>query len=156
MIILALKSVLTIIFSYQNALHKQTFGIPQGPRIFPPCGQYIHERIESRTLSTFHITLKLWFRFVDDTFCLLKSYLIAQFHEHKCEPQPHTVHNGRETELLFSFLGRVRRPTQPQATCTGYEKPTLTSRYLHYNSHHAIHQKLTSAETLPERAKYTT
>ena len=70
------------IFSSQNTLYQQTFGTPMGSCISPAMANIFMEFIEDTALSTFHTPPKLWLRYVDDTFCILKKKHVAEFHQH--------------------------------------------------------------------------
>ena len=142
------------VFSYQNALYRQTFGTPMGSCISPVVANIFMEHIESTALATFHTPPKLWLRYVDDTFCILKSDLIPQFHQHInsiCSHIQFTMEEEQDLSLPFLDV-RVVRHNHKLYTKV-YKKPTHTERYLHYDSHHAKHQKLTVAKTLHDRAK---
>ena len=90
-------------------------------------------------------------------FCLLKSHLIAQFHQNKCDLQLHTVYNGRGTRSSLPFLDAfIIRQSHKLHThrCTR----NLCTRVGIFTTIHTTssHQKLPVAKHCLTELKHTT
>ena len=70
------------VFSFKNVLYRQIFGVPMGSCISPILADIFMEFVEHKAISTFHTSPKLWARYVDDTFCVIKQQYAEEFHKH--------------------------------------------------------------------------
>ena len=131
-----------------------------GSCISPIIASIYVKHIEHTAITTFHIPPSLWLRYVDDTCCILKKDHINDFHTHLnsiCSHIQFTI--GKEHKFSLPFLDvLVKRnsrngsiTTHSLLSTTIYRQPMRTNRYLHYTSHHPVHQKLTVAKTLFSR-----
>ena len=111
------------------------------------------EHIERQALTTFRDSTKIWLRYVDDVFCVIKSSVIDDFHHHVNSSSPNTKFTLElEDNSSLAFLDvRVKRTLNCKLWTTIYHAPTHTDRYLQYDSHHPIHHKLAFARTLCHR-----
>ena len=75
----------TVFFSFQNVLYRQTFDTPMGSCISPIVANIFMEHIKKAALTTFHTPSKLWLRYVDDAFCVLKKEHMTEFHQQWAE-----------------------------------------------------------------------
>ena len=60
----------------------QTFGTLMGSCISPIVANIFMEYVETTAINTFHSPPKIWLRYVDDTFCIIKKEHKTEFHQH--------------------------------------------------------------------------
>ena len=111
------------------------------------------ELIERQTLTTFREPPRIWLRYVDDVFCVIKSSVIDDFHHHINSISPNvkfTLELEDNNSLAFLDV-YVKRTVNGKLWTTIYQKPTHTDRYLQFDSHHPLHHKLAVARTLYHR-----
>ena len=70
------------VFSFNDSLYRQIFGTPMGSCISPVVANIFMEHIERQALTTFGEPPRIWLRYVDDVFCVIKSSVIDDFHHH--------------------------------------------------------------------------
>nr|CAH8823000.1 unnamed protein product [Trichobilharzia regenti] len=82
-IMLGLQLCLTsTVFKFQGKIYKQTKGFDMGSPISPVVADIFMHRWESMAIETFTPTPKVWWRYVDDTFTVLRTQDIDRFFEH--------------------------------------------------------------------------
>ena len=124
-----------------------------GSCISPIVANIFMEHIEKAALMTFHTPPKLWLRYVDDTFCVLKKEHMTEFHQHinsVCHHIQFTMEE--EHNLSLPFLDVLVTRHDKTLRTQVYRKLTHTDRYLLFDSHHLQHQKLSVTKTLHDRA----
>ena len=60
-------------FSANDKIYQQIQGLPMGSNLSPVLANIAMQYIETTALSTFNNSVKLWKRYVDDTFVLIKK-----------------------------------------------------------------------------------
>ena len=70
------------VFSFNDSLYRQIFGAPMGSCISPVVANIFMEHIERQALSTFREPPRIWLRYVDDVFCVIKLSVIDDFHHY--------------------------------------------------------------------------
>ena len=109
------------------------------------------EHIERHAVTTFREPLRIWLRNVNDVFCVIKSSVIDDFQHHINSISPNIKFALElEDNSSLAFLDVCVNHT---ANCklwrsTIHQKPIYTDRYLQFDSHHPLHQKLAVARTL--------
>ena len=108
------------------------------------------EHIECQTLTTFQEPPRIWLRYVDNVFCVIKSSVIDDSHHHVNSTSPiikFTLELENNSSLAFLDV-RINRTVNCKLWTTIHHKPTHTDRYLQFDSHHPLHHKLAVARTL--------
>ena len=82
--------------------------------------------------------IKVWKRYVDDTFTILDRGYLDSFLHHLKSQQPtirFTMETEKESKITFLDTS-VSRELDGRLTTSIYRKPTHTDQYLAYDSHH--------------------
>ena len=98
---------------------------------------------------------RMYFRYVDDTFNVLKERYIQEFHDHINSLNDSirwTREEEKDGQLPIMDVLITRKPDGCISTSV-YRKPTHTDLYIHYNSQHPRQCKLGIIRTLVRRAK---
>ena len=143
-------------FSFQGKLYEQTEGAVMGSPFSPIVANIFMEDFETRALATSPCTPKIWKRFVDDAFTVVKKNQKRSLLDHL-----NSLHNSIEFTSenpgengSIPFLDMLVIPDEEgRLKTTVYRKLTHTNQYLHWDSHHAIPSKYSVIETLFHRAK---
>ena len=111
------------------------------------------EDIEESAINASPVAPKIWKRYVDDSFCIIKKNGVTAFHD---------TLNSIDTNISFtieqecngkiSFLDTLVSCSNGAISVDVYRKPTHTDRYLDFNSHHNKKHKGSTAATLLHRA----
>ena len=116
------------------------------------------EFFEELALRTAPARPRIWKRYVDDTFTLVKKGDVDELLTHLNSIRP-SIKLTTELEEGGSipFLDtRVTRKVDGKLDVTVYRKPTHTDRYLHFSSHHPTHVKKGLVRCLYDRARNIT
>ena len=111
------------------------------------------EVIEESAIAVPITPPKVWKRYVDDSFVIIKEHSVSKFHDTLNAVDPkisftiETENNGQ-----ISFLDTLITRKNGAVTISVYRKPTHTDRYLDFNSHHELKHKISTASTLLNRA----
>nr|CAH8860460.1 unnamed protein product [Trichobilharzia regenti] len=96
-IILGIHLCLTsTIFKFQGKIYRHTEGVAMGSLISPIIADIFMDSWENSALNTFNPTPKIWWRYVDDTFTVLKTEHISSFltHTYKLTSRGNKIHIG--------------------------------------------------------------
>ena len=66
-------------FAFRGKYFKQIFGTAMGSPVSPILANLVMEDIENKAMSDFHHPPKVWKRYVDDTFVVIKREYLQQF-----------------------------------------------------------------------------
>ena len=134
--------------------YQQIFGTAMGSPVSAVIANMVMEDVETRALNTFISGPKLWQRYIDDTFVLLKQDKHTHFFNHI-----NAVENSinftmeKETNGSIAFLDTlITRLEHGQLRSKVYRKPTHTCKYLHFRSEHPVAHKRAVLNTLLQRA----
>ena len=114
----------------------------------------VMESIENKMLKDFASPPRIWLRYIDDTFVVLKKTEVVSFYKfinNIEESIKFTVE--QEVDNAIPFLDVLIVRNNGQLTTKAYRKPTHTTRYLNFNSCHNFSQKVGLVKTLLFRAK---
>ena len=148
----ALKLCLhSTIFSFNSVLYRLTFDAPMGSCISPVIANIFMESVERAAIDSSQEPPRIWVRYVDDIFCVIKVSVIDDFLHHINGISP-TITVEIEENCSLAFLDvKVSRNLNNTLWTNIYQKPTHTNRYLQFDSHHPIHQKLAVSRSLYNR-----
>ena len=111
------------------------------------------EVIEDLAISTSSVPPRVWKRYVDDSFVIIKKDAVSSFHDtlNACDPKiSFTIE--LENNGQVAFLDTLVSRRNGVAVIDIFRKPTHTDRYLDFSSHHAKEHKISTASTLLFRA----
>ena len=110
---------------------------------------------EEMAISSAPIKPKLWKRYVDDVFCIIKRGGENSLLSHLNSLRPSIKFTvEREEDGSLAFLDcNLHRADENKISVSVYRKPTHTDKYLHYESHHPMHVKRGVVKSLYDRAR---
>ncbi|MCP4473778.1 MAG: hypothetical protein GY821_04275 [Gammaproteobacteria bacterium] len=152
-----LKFVLQSCYFMANSKwYHQTEGAAMGGRLSPLVADLFMCEFEEKLLSLTQKKPLIWWRYVDDVFCIWPhtSQDLDNFLQEINLLHPSikfTLELEQNASLPFLDVAVTR--VQNAFITNVYRKPTHTNRYLHYSSHHALSTKLGILCTMKKRAK---
>ncbi|MGL5624125.1 reverse transcriptase domain-containing protein [Cetobacterium sp.] len=129
-------------FTYDNKLYHQNEGLAMGSPLSPILADIYMEEFERIVTTRCTIHPKIWIRYVDDTFVIIKKDLIHCFMDRINNIDPHikfTMETESERGELPFLDCLVQRQADGHLKTTVYRKPTDTGRLLPYSSAHPKH-----------------
>ena len=144
------------IFLFENQFYWQIFGLPMGGPSSSDLANLTMSHIEHKAITGFISPPKCWKRFMDDIYSIIKKQHIEKFLKHINSISPSIQFTVEfENEDKISFLDvNVHRTLQGDLRTSIYRKPTHSNRYLNFESHHPLIQKLAVPNTLYHRANH--
>ncbi|XP_068756304.1 uncharacterized protein [Montipora capricornis] len=140
-------------FVYNDTIYKQIHGCAMGSPVSPVVANLCMEEIEKTAINTSTVSPKFWKRYVDDSFCIIKSDAVASFHDSLNSIDQHISFTiEHESNGQLPFLDTLISRDNGKLLVDIYRKPTHTDRYLDFHSHHDRKHKISTAETLLHRA----
>ena len=136
-------------FVYNDSIYKQIHGCAMGSPVSPVVANLCMEIIEESAISASATPPKVWKRYVDDSFVIIKKNSVSTFHDTLNSIDPkisftiETENNGQ-----ISFLDTLVSRKDGVVTIDVYRKSTYTDRYLDFYSHHEKKHKISTASTL--------
>ena len=142
-------------FKFNGAFYEQKEGAAMGSPISPIVANLFMEDLEIKAIRTASTPPKIWRRFVDDTFTIIKKENRTNFLQHLNSIHPNIKFTSEEMKEDGSmpFLDILITPTDDGSLKTSvFRKKTHTDLYLQWDSHHNIPSKYSVAGTLYHRA----
>ena len=124
-------------FVYNDTIYKQIHGCAMGSPVSPVVANLCMEEIEKRAINTTTVSPKFWKRYVDDSFCIIKSDAVASFHDSLNSIDQHISFTiEHESNGQLPFLDTLISRDNGKLLVDIYRKPTHMDRYLDFHSHH--------------------
>ena len=142
-------------FTFQLTIYQQIFGTPMGSPSSSIIANMAMEKLEERCNNSFHSPTSIFLCYVDDVYGIMESNYIEEFHQYLntiCDSIKFTRQEEHEGSLAILDMLVTRTPEGLLQT-TVFRKPTHTSRYLPFFSHHPLQQKLSIPRTLFSQAE---
>ena len=146
-------------FQFQGTNYDQIEGLCMGNPLAPSLANLFMINIEKRALASGLFQPTVWFRYVDDIYCLIEEAEFDNLHnilEHLNSIHPSinfTVEKEGEKKSL-SFLNVLCSANERGTYSTSvYRKPTNTNLYVRWESAHPPSQKIGVFRTLLHQAK---
>ena len=144
------------VFMFNNKLYRQKDGVSMGNKLGPITSDIFmnyFERLHMETLKK--LGVKHWFRFVDDTFVVVKSIeqadTILKFLNEQHKTIKFTMEKEIGNKINFLDITIKRKPDLTLETLT-YRKPTFTGVMLNWNSLTSIKYKTGLIRCLLDRS----
>ena len=125
-------------------------GCPVSPVVANLC----MEAIEEVAINSSEVQPKVWKRYVDESFCIIKRNAVNSFHTTLNSIDLHisfTVEEESDQQIAFLDTS-VSCKNNTITIADVFRKATHTDRYLDYFSYHDKSHKISRAETLLHRA----
>ena len=132
----------TTYFKFQGSYYEQRDGAVMGSPVSPVVANIYMEMFEELALRTAEHPPRIWKRYVDDTFCVMKKTDVEGFLSHLNSLCPTIFFTMEQEDGKLPFLDTLlHHKTDGSLDISIYRKPTHTDRYLHFSSHHPRHVK---------------
>ena len=142
-------------FTFRGRFYRQIFGTAMGSPVSVTIANLTMETIEEQALRTFiHGPPRIYRRYVDDTYVVMKRALVEAFHQHINAVNQHinfTIEMPADEHLAFLDLD-LKREVDGSMTVAVYRETCHTDQYLRYDSHHPVKQRHGTVSTLLHRA----
>ncbi|KER25325.1 hypothetical protein T265_07200 [Opisthorchis viverrini] len=125
-------------FVFDSVVYTQEQGLTMGSPIFPVLANIFMEEFEQRALAGFPHPPKIFWRYVDDTFVVMKRDKVNEFYNYLNELSPQIKFSMEieSTSGKLAFLDCMTHKVGGRLKTTVYEKPTDTGAVLNYSSAH--------------------
>ena len=127
-----------------------------GSPISPIAVKLFMEKFETEAINTAPHQPRVWLRYVDDTFVILKAEHNQLFLQHINSIAPNVQFTAEfcNTSGSIPFMDNLVAPGPDNSLLTSvYRKPTHTDQYIHWNSHHNLYARYNVFNTLTHRAR---
>jgi len=140
-------------FVYNDSIYKQIHGCTMGSPVSAVVANLCMKIIEETAITASSTPPKIWKRYINDSFVIIKKHSVASFHDTLNSIDPEIAFTIEpENNGQIPFLDTLVSRNNDVITIDVYRKSTHTDRYLDFYSHHEMKQKLSTATTLLNRA----
>ena len=142
-------------FKFNGEFYEQKEGAAMGSPISPIVANLFMEDLEIKAIRTSTTPPKIWRRFVDNTFTIIKKKYRNSFLQHLNSIHPNIKFTCEEVKEdgSMAFLDILVTPAEGGSLKTSvFRKPTHADLYLQWDSHHNIPSKYSVAGTFYHRA----
>jgi len=137
-------------FVYNDTIYKQIYGCAMGSPVSPVVANLCEEEIEKTAINATPVSPKFLKRYVDDSFCIIKSDAVASFHDSlNCIDQHISFTIEHEPNGKLSLLDTLISRDNGKLLVDIYRKPTHTDRYLDFHSHYDRKHKISTRDSWP-------
>lgn len=144
------------IFMFNNKLFKQINGVSMGNKLGPTTSDFFMNDFENKHMEQLrYLGVKHWFRYVDDTFVIVKNINQADDILNYLNKQHNTIKFTMEKEISnkINFLDiTIKRKSDLTFETSTYRKPTFTGVMLNWNSLTSIKYKTGLIRCLLDRS----
>ena len=129
----------TTCYTFNSQFYQQTDGVAMGGPASSTTAEIYMQAYERTAITTVLHPPKVWERFADDAYSILKRTHLENFFHHISNLRQNIkftmeeVSNGK-----LAFLDTSLKRNNGEISVLIYRKPTHTDQYLHYSSHHQI------------------
>ena len=141
-------------FSFQEKYYRLTDGVAMGSPVSSVVANLFMESLEEKAMNTAgSCKPKVWKRYVDDVFSIIRRAYTDRLLEHinNCDPQiVFTLEREEEGRLAFLDVA-VNRSENRRLGTSVFRKETSTDRVLNFHSHHSQSAKIAVVRSLMNR-----
>ena len=140
-------------YTFNSQFYQQTDRVAMGGPASSTTAEIYMQAHESTAISTALHPPKVWERFVDDVYSIVKRTQLENFFHHI-----NNLHQNikftmeEESNGELAFLDTLLKRNNGEISVLVYRKPTHTDQYLHYSSHHQTSCKESVVSSLFNRA----
>lgn len=140
-------------FCFDKVFYRQVHGTAMGASVSVTAANLTMEWLENRALASFSPRPRIFLRYVDDCFCVVRRSALASFTAH-LNSQEKAIQFTVETEVdhRLPFLDVLVSRCDGTLSFNVYRKDTHTGRYLNFRSVHPDAHKRSVAASLFSRA----
>ena len=140
--------------SFGGNFYEQKEGPAMGSLVSAVVANLYMEFLEELALETALTRPRLWKRYVDDTFCILRKGSTKELLHNLNGVRPTIKFMVEQEDGTLPFLDTLlRRREDGSLDVSVYRKPTHTYQHLHFQSHHPTHVKRGVVRCLHDRAR---
>ena len=130
---------------FNNKLYKQVDGASMGIKVAPIISNIFMDHFECKHMEELiNLGVKIWWRYVDDTFIIIKNKeqaeKILEFLNKQHETIKFTMEKENNNTLNFLDV-KIKRGSDNSISTSTYRKPTFTGVMLNWNSLTSIKYK---------------